>query len=124
MSEEELVKSELEKVLYTEKKERKDETFMSALRKRLEEVKDIGDTGYAREVLITVPKSIVESNPQARKFIKIAGEILRDTKGNMEVAMEPKSVQVSEDETIQVLDFVFKVKKETDITYIIKNYLV
>lgn len=124
MSEEEIVKEGLNKVLYVEKKERKDETFTSALRKRLEEVKEIGDTGYAREVLITVPKDIVETNPQARKFIKLAGEILRDKKCNMEVAMEPKSVQVSEDENVNVLDFVFKVTPDTDITYIIENHLV
>lgn len=124
MSEEELLKKELEKVLYTEKKERKDETFTSALRKRLEEIKEIGDTGYAREVLITVPKDIIETNPQARKFIKVSGEILRDTKCGMGVAMEPKSVQVSEEEFVKVIDFAFKVTPDTDITYIIENYLV
>lgn len=113
----------LSKVLYAEKKDRTGETFTSALKKRLEEVRDIGDTGYTREVVISVPKDIIESNGEARRFVKIAGEIKRDTKSNVGVAMEPMTIAKNEDENTTILDFVFSVTKETDITHIIKTHL-
>lgn len=113
----------LSQVLYAGKKERKGETFTSALRKRLEEVRDIGDTGYTREVVISVPKDIIESNGEARLFVKTAGEIKRDTKAKIGVAMEPMTIAKNEEENTTILDFVFSVTKDTDITYIIKTHL-
>lgn len=116
------IEENLDKVLYLDKKERKEETFTTALRNRLEEMKEVGATGYTRELVISVPKDIIDTNSEARKFVKLAGSISRDKEVNIPVKMEPTKVPTA-DKTILLLDFVFSVTESSLVDKAIEKYL-
>lgn len=111
----------LDKVVYIDKAERKNETFTTALKHRLQEMAEIGDTGYAREVVITVPAKLATS-PEGSKFLEIAGKIKRDTSLGVLVDAEPKQIN-GKDEKIAILDMVFTISSQSKIAEVINKYL-
>lgn len=119
MDNEEIINPELDKVMYVSKKERKNETFTTALAHRLREMETIGETGYTREIVISVPQQLIEEdNVEAKSFISTAGKINRDSNAGMEISLETIS-----DNDVIIHDVVFKIKDIEKIPYVINKYL-
>lgn len=118
---EENILKELDKVVsLTGIKKRDGETFTTALIHRLQETKAIGEVGHTREIVISVPKELVDTEAKAQSFVKKAGMISRDPALKLEVKMEPKEIKDIEGNPRVLLDFVFSVTKETNIDAVIQ----
>lgn len=112
---------ELDKVVYlTEKADRKGETFSSALINRLRETQEIGDTGYVREVVITVPKDSLNDSLDAKTFIKMAGEISRDSSFGLPVNLENVTAPDLSGNPIVLINVVFKYSDKTNVARVIE----
>lgn len=107
---------ELDKVVsQTTIKKREGETFLTALIHRLEEMKEIGEVGHTRDIVITVPRDLVDEDAKAQKFVAKAGAINRNESLNLPTLMEARNDKDKEGKQLVLIDFVFSVSKETDI---------
>lgn len=74
-------------------KELREESLKEAFVNRIEETMEIGDTGYKREILFPIPMELIENDKSTKNFIKAVGELSRDEKINLPIALEKDTSQ-------------------------------
>lgn len=112
---------ELDKVTYlTDKNDRTGETFATALINRLKETRDKGNVGYARDIVISLPKSAIDTSEDAVFFLQKSGEISRDESLGLPVELEYTKAKDINGNAIIIVDIVFKYTEATDVEAVAK----
>ena len=98
-----------------EKKSREGETFVTALINRLTEAKKTQAVGYNRDLVISIPKNIVDTHPGAQQVLLMSGKISRTPELNLKVDLEQSTTDGLNRERVKLLDLVFHITSETDL---------
>lgn len=120
MSNEELLKEvtpeekeAAEKVINTDRQTREKETLNQAFINRIKETQEVGNTGYAREVVLPIPAELVKEKEEVRTFLTNIGRIDRDEECGLSIEIESETM-----EGIALLNVVFTPTEDTDLDLI------
>lgn len=104
-----------DKVLTLPKQEeRKADTFLEALTRRLDSIIEMGDVGYTQEILLPIPEQMVtDEEKDAKKVIALSGIVNRNEDLAVGVDMATEEIQ-GRNGKFKMINLVFSVDNIAD----------